>query len=446
MNLFEYNEKTVESLNTMLKTNSVFSMFFNFVFNLLWVMKNKIKKTLGKNVVSQNDIKKENIIEGTTTLDLVYGYHKIFYENRDFVIVFDLKTDRKEKSGAADYGYEILSEYAARNKTVIYACYERHTTNWYLNIFESGLKELSLSGINELACLFDRVSEVMINNLVFYKEPEEFISDICKLKKKYSFILKYVFHDFVSVCPSFFLLNKQNKPCEIISDKKCNDCLLKNQNRGVIRNDITEWRKSFETLFENCDEVLFFSHFTVNIVLDIYSLLKDKHKIQYHKLLMSDDASRYIKPEEDGVIKIGFVGSFNYVKGSDYFIELIDKLKAERNDIEPIVVGFVPENTYSDLKCTVTGKYERDDLGKVLSENKVDFVVYPSFWGESFSYVVQELMTLNVPLVLFKRGAPSERIIEQNYQPCEIAEEVSIESLHDATIRMIKRLGLDKGV
>ena len=441
MNLFEYNEKTAESLNTLLKTNSIISMIFNFIFNLLWMMKNGIKKLLGKNVTVENKTNISKISDGSMSLESVYEYHRIFSDSKDFVVVFDLKTDKKENSGAADYGYDILKDYASKNRTGLYVCYDRHTADWHLNIYGSDLKELDLTSIDELNCLFDRVTEVVINNLVFYKVPEEFIDSICKLKEQYNFALKYVFHDFVSVCPSFFLLTKQNKPCEIISEKKCNECLLKNQNRGVIRNEIEEWRKAFNKLFEHCDEAVFFSHFTADIVLEIYPVLKEKYRIEYHKSLLSEDASKYVKPEDDGVIKVGFVGSFNYVKGSDFFIELIEKLKAEKKNIEPIIVGYIPENTYTNLEYNVTGKYERDDLGMILSENKVDFVVYPSFC-ESFSYVAQELMLLNVPIVLFKRGAPSERIIESNYQPSEIAEETSVESLYDATIRMIEKLKL----
>ena len=59
---------------------------------------------------------------------------------------------------------------------------------------------------------------------------------------------------------------------------------------------------------------------------------------------------------------------------------------------------------------------------------------------ESFSYVAQELMTLNVPIVLFKRGAPSERIIKQKYEPSEIADLVTTDSLYDATVKMINKL------
>jgi glycosyltransferase involved in cell wall biosynthesis len=36
--------------------------------------------------------------------------------------------------------------------------------------------------------------------------------------------------------------------------------------------------------------------------------------------------------------------------------------------------------------------------------------LFPSIWPETFSYVVEELMQLEVPIVCFDMGAPAERI------------------------------------
>lgn len=440
MNLFEYNEKVAESFQTLLKTNSIFSMIINFFLNVLWSLKNLIKKLLGKQVnVSKSEV--NNNENNKVSLKTIYQYSKLFSKNNDYVIVIDLKTDINENSGAADYGNTLLKKAANDNKQGLYICYERNTTNWFLKAFNCDAEELSLNNISDVEEIFknSKVSELIINNLVFYKEPEEFINFIIKLKDNYSFNLHYYFHDFLSVCPSFFLITKQGKPCVIESDKKCNKCLLKNQNRSVIRNEIANWRESFNSLFEKCDTVTFFSDFTKDIVISIYPVLANKYSIEYHELLMSENHSNYIRPEKGEVIRIGFVGSFNYVKGSDYFIELINKLKANKYNVEPIIVGYIPENTYKELDYKVTGRYNRDDLGKILTDNKIDFVVYPSFC-ESFSYVAQELMALNVPIVLFKRGAPSERIIKQKYEPSEIADLVTTDSLYDATVKMINKL------
>ena len=51
-------------------------------------------------------------------------------------------------------------------------------------------------------------------------------------------------------------------------------------------------------------------------------------------------------------------------------------------------------------------------------------------------------MILNVPFVLFDCGAPSERIEEQKYDLAIIANEISSESLYEASEKMIDKLGL----
>ena len=86
----------------------------------------------------------------------------------------------------------------------------------------------------------------------------------------------------------------------------------------------------------------------------------------------------------------------------------------------------------------VLGKYDRKELGRILSENKVHFVLYPSINNETFSYVAQELMMLEVPFVVFPCGAPKERIIKMNYKLARIAEHVSVESLYEAMRELVR--------
>ena len=177
------------------------------------------------------------------------------------------------------------------------------------------------------------------------------------------------------------------------------------------------------------------------MVTKIYPDIVDRSKIIPHEPLLSDNCSKYVKSEVDGIITIGFVGFFHHIKGSDLFIETIDELKNRGLNVKPMVIGYKEEESYRELDYKITGRYKRDDLGRLLSENKVDLVIYPSLNSETYSYIVQELMLLNVPVVVLRRGAPAERI-ENKYKLGAIAEEINAKSLADAAVSLLGTLDI----
>ena len=140
----------------------------------------------------------------------------------------------------------------------------------------------------------------------------------------------------------------------------------------------------------------------------------------------------------DGILRIGFVGHFTRTKGADLFIETAKRLKKQYN-CRFYIIGYADDEYKVDYE--ITGKYRRNDLGKILSEKKIDLVIMPSFSNETYSYTVQELMLLKVPFVIFACGAPAERVRRENYEPVEIAEEVSTDSLYGATVALIEKIG-----
>jgi glycosyltransferase involved in cell wall biosynthesis len=57
-----------------------------------------------------------------------------------------------------------------------------------------------------------------------------------------------------------------------------------------------------------------------------------------------------------------------------------------------------------------TGSYERSELVEKIEGSGANVFLFPSVWPETFSYVTQELMCLDVPIVCFDLGAPAERV------------------------------------
>ena len=203
---------------------------------------------------------------------------------------------------------------------------------------------------------------------------------------------------------------------------------------------MNKWREHYRKLFIRVDSFLFFSDYTRKIITNVYPEIQARSHVVPHKPLMDQNASKYVPNEEkDGILRIAFVGHFTRTKGADLFIETAKKLK-ENIKSKFYIIGYADDEYKVDYE--ITGKYERNDLGKILSDKKIDLVIMPSFSNETYSYTVQELMLLKVPFVVFACGAPADRIRKENYRLAEIAEEVNADSLFKATVTLKDRLGL----
>ena len=430
MKLTEYNENNIDAFKRLLMSSNPLSRVLNFFINVFWALFKGIKKLLGRDKIEQA-VKVETKVE--LPLFKLSDFYNFNYDRDKETIVFvDLLAEGSDSSGALDYAKRKI-EKLKKDYQLICLCYKRFSDQFY--VVSNGSKIY----VDDIELLFvnHNVRKLFINNLVFNTDTECFIDRIVYLKGKYDFVSEYVFHDYLSLCPSYFLITKEGKPCDM---KNCTECLYNNPYRTLVCNDIEVYRERFRKLFKVTDEFVFFSSFSYGMVTGVYPEIADRSKIIPHEPLLSDSCSKYIRPEDDGVITIGFVGFFHHIKGSDLFIETIDELRSRGLKIRPVVIGYKEEESYKDLDYKFTGRYKRDDLGKLLSENKVDLVIYPSLNSETYSYIVQELMLLNVPLVVLRRGAPAERI-ENKYKLGVIAEEINSKCVADATVKLLEVIG-----
>ena len=55
-----------------------------------------------------------------------------------------------------------------------------------------------------------------------------------------------------------------------------------------------------------------------------------------------------------------------------------------------------------------TGPYHQEDLPDLVEKTGVNIVLFPSTFPETFSYVMHEIMQMELPVVAFDRGAQGE--------------------------------------
>lgn len=440
--IYKLNDRVWDALKRFLSSNNPLSWITNTFINCLWLIGKYLIK-LVKTILGKKEyvpVVVEEKEEVSKKDEIYYSELKGLFElnNYDKKLLFiDLDINKNSASGATDYGINKIEEFKSEGYKVVLLSYKENKEELLLTVDDLSLRLDSFNDLNKLMQIFG-FNKVFINNLAFYPEVEKAISLLNEFKNKYDFLIEYAFHDYLSVCPSYFLLNEQGVPCDVSYGKNCKECLLNNPYKVINRTDNHKWQADYKTFLENVDKFLFFSNYTKDIISNVYPIKEDRIAIEPHKTLLSENHSKYTRRQrKDNSINIAFVGHFGKTKGADYYIETIERLKKDYK-VKSVIIGYMDDEYKLDYKTT--GRYNRDDLGYLLTDNQIDLVIFPSFSNETFSYTVQELMILGVPIVVFKTGAPASRIIKENYELAQIADEVSADSLYEATRCLISKI------
>lgn len=360
----------------------------------------------------------------------------------NLTLYIDIRFAENQISGAVDYSKKEIQKRIEEGERIIIAHYNSQSTQWYICPYSVDSRmEIPLEDIADIEFLFEKlnVKRVIVNNLAYCENAEKAATIFVRLRKEYSFELDYKFHDYLSVCPSFFLINKDKVPCNPLDYEYCKTCIQESKTKAVQRNYLVQWRFVFNQFFHQVDHCYFFSNYTKEIVSKVYPQIESKAIVKYHDALMTGEESRYIRPSYSGTWNIGFVGNFCMEKGSEYFVSLAKLLKRKGVRAQFTIIG--SDNSGQSLSgIRVLGAYTRNNLGQLLTDYKIHMVIYPSIANETFSYVAQELMLLNVPLVVFPCGAPQERIKASQYKMAEVTDAVSVNSLYKATDKLAEKV------
>lgn len=268
-----------------------------------------------------------------------------------------------------------------------------------------------LSDVREFLCRM-KFQEIVVNNLVGYESTISILKMVSSLRSK-SEKISFRGHDFQSICPSFNLLDCDDKFCDLSYKTGCEDCFRKkklgnsNMENVILRSgceSIAVWRKEWGNFFRNTvDEMIVFSKVISNIFCKIYPQLENKIKIIPHEVRNFD---KVIIPEHKG-INIAMLGNISLKqKGADIIRGMSTQISNYKN-VQLIVIGSL-HNPPHNIK--VTGKYQHSDLPRIVMKEKIDLVFIPSICPETFSYTTSEAISMGLPVACYNIGAPAERV------------------------------------
>lgn len=316
--------------------------------------------------------------------------------------------------GANHYRERLVDSIISDGRSVVIVTYHVATLSHVLILRNSRVnlrfsvpdKDFILQAVKNLS-----VADVIYNTAVSFAKPEEIPHLLINIKQATSARLQVLVHDFFLVCPSHFLIDHEGKHCQVPDVSVCSSCLPKNQqgfSTLFLEHDMPKWRSIWGSMLLIADEIVTFSHNSSTLLLKAYPQIeKARISVVPHKVTHVSGLPPKITNTDS--LRIGVVGQIGFHKGSLFIQSLAREIGRRSADVKIVVIGAI-EAMCDPLVVTQTGPYQHDELIGLIEKSGANIFLFPSIWSETFSYVVEELMTMSLPVASFDYGAPAERL------------------------------------
>lgn len=283
----------------------------------------------------------------------------------------------------------------------------------------------------------DRLRDILSTYHIDAVHIQHFIHhplDWSLLLKDWEGDLYITIHDYYPICPSFNLLDWNNDFCDGGNEEKCSSCLKKNP-RISLEINLKEWRLHHSNNFSRATSIFLPSSYALNFLSRYFKDHRSKMEVLEHGIDRSIESINLRISKNSSVKKIGFLGGLSKIKGSNLIKNLI--LSDEEKLFHWFTIGNIGDHSLADIQLsnlTHVGRYERNELSKLLQKLEIDLIVLISIWPETFSYTLSESWTAGIPVVVGPFGAPADRV--QAHQGGWIVDDLSSKSVFEK-IKMI---------
>lgn len=352
--------------------------------------------------------------------------------------------DHDMGGGANHYRRKTIAAWVAAGDTVLLCTSHLATLDYRVRLLTPAGREAEFRTSSFLALegLLGKVplAELFVNSPVSFDDPLLLADWLARMRAAHPRArLSMTAHDYFAVCPSFVLLNAEGRYCGIPDLAECRRCLTKHEASHVALSppaDIGGWRTTWQRCLVAADEVRCFSESTRHLLLRAHPTL-DPAKLTLVPHERDYVPARRPRVDHGASLVIGVIGTINAQKGASIVAEMVQLLEAGPLEARIVVLGTL-DAAVSSSRLKVTGPYKRDDLPMLVEEHGINMLLFPSIWPETYSYVVDEMMALVMPLVAFDLGAPAERL--RGYSMARLAPTVSAEAALDAVLRFHRDL------
>lgn len=190
------------------------------------------------------------------------------------------------------------------------------------------------------------------------------------------------------------------------------------KNNGSCKTDVyrLEYLKKY---FNSIDLIISPSKYVKDLYSTVMDIKKIKIIIQEHGISIKKTLS--VIPNDKKIV-IAYLGVASHHKGFEDFVLLIQKSREKK--IKWLIVGYISQEWLTYLNenkilekfdVELTGTYDLNLVQEVLFENKVDLIVLPSIFPETYSYTLSEAIQSNIPVIARDIGALGDRVKSNNY-------------------------------
>lgn len=327
------------------------------------------------------------------------------------VIVFD----HNMGGGANHYRRQMIADRVSAGQAVLLCTYNLPTLDYRLCVHRAERDEavFRMESFVALELVLEKadVAELFVNSPVSFDEPLMLAEWLTRMRSQYGVRLIVTVHDYFAVCPSFVLLDADERFCGIPDMATCSSCLKRHAASYVALSPPTEigpWRALWGQCLRTADEVRCFSDSSTALLLKAHPTIpRERLRVVPHDVEFVPARKPRIEPGLAPVI--GILGQISPQKGAHVVRGLVELIERARSPARVVVIGTLDVAVQS-RHLSVTGPYRREDLVERIEEHGVNVLFFPSIWPETFSYVVSEMMALDLPIVAFDLGAPGERL------------------------------------
>ncbi|WP_462114062.1 glycosyltransferase [Lysobacter xanthus] len=276
------------------------------------------------------------------------------------------------------------------------------TSQWRAPTLDAALRALSQFPL----------ASIEINNLVSFDEPLRVV-DWCVHQRPAGTELVYYLHDFHSVCPAFTLIDADGRYCGVPELDVCRACLPRNAANLLgfpAPADLGGWRGSWGELLRSADRVVAFSQASADILARAYPEVAERQRIELRPHRPDHSHLRPVSVRPSEVVTVGVIGNISRPKGADIVNAMAALVEAKNLPVRLVVIGTLQSGTSRNGRMLIHGSFAPDELPGLLERYQVDVCLMPSVCPETYSYVTDEIMAMEMPLVVFGIGAPAERV------------------------------------
>lgn len=355
-----------------------------------------------------------------------------------------LMVDHGLGGGATRYCQNSVAAHLQTGDAVLVVTSEPLSGNYVLNLHTGDGVELRRA--TDLSALLEipqrlRLAHIVYNTAALFVSPLALVALMIRLQQASGATLQVLFHDYFPVCPSFFLLGADGRYCGVPDEQACRRCLPHNRSMPVpLRHyrhyDPILWRQVWQCLLVVADNSIAFSNASAAILRKVWPELDEaRMQVVPHQADALTEQPVVIRQARN--LHIGIVGQIGPHKGIEVISELAKAIRRRKLKVRISVIGSVEARMDRQI-VSQTGHYKREDMPGLIAESGANVMLFPSIWPETFSYVVQELMALQLPVACFDMGAPAERV--RHYEKGLILGECDADTILDQLTAFHKQL------